>query len=77
MTPYELSVCAELFADKLKGDQENDLFLAYINAYWQRVETLKSFDEMMGKEKQQQKMNDDQMLAKVMELNNMFGGTTG
>ena len=77
MTPFELSICAEVFSESIKNDQETELFLAYINAYWQRVETLKSFEDMIGKEKKQKKMNEDEMLAKVMELNSMFGGSTG
>jgi hypothetical protein len=75
MTPLELSTHAELFTDKLKQDQEKELFYSYINAYWQRVERLERFEDIVGKEKQQKKMSEDEMLAKVKELNEMFGGT--
>jgi hypothetical protein len=76
MTPFELGVCAELFSEQIKSDQENDLFLAYINAYWQRVDPLKSFGDMIGKKREAVKMDDQAMLAKAMQLNAMFGGTT-
>lgn len=76
MTPFELNMCALLFAEKVQGDQESDLFLSYINAYWQRIETLKSFDEMLGKEKEPKAMTEEEMLAKVMGLHSKMGGTT-
>lgn len=77
LTPFELSVHAELYTDKQKHDQESELFLSYINAYWQRVEKLERFDDLIGKERPQKQMNEDEMLAKIMDLNKMFGGATG
>lgn len=76
MTPFELSVCAELFSEKQKNDQESDLFLAYVNAYWQRVETLKPFDELMGRESAPKIMTAEEMLRNVMGLHQEHGGVT-
>ena len=76
MTPFELSACATLFSDKLKNDQETEMFYSYINAYWQRVETLKSFDDMIGKEKQVKVMSSEEMFSKVMGLHSAMGGVT-
>lgn len=72
LTPFELNQCAEINNEK----NENDLFLQYINAYWHRVDPLKSFEEMMGREKKSQGMSEEEMLAKVADLNHMFGGAT-
>lgn len=73
MTPLELNLCAESVTDKIKNDQESEMFYSYINAYWQRVETLKSFDEMIGKKKV---MSAEEMLAQVMGFNAEMGGKT-
>jgi hypothetical protein len=76
MTPLDLNLCAQACADKAKNDQESEMFYSYINAYWQRVETLKSFDEMLGRPKEVKVMTPDEMLATVMGIHNELGGTT-
>ncbi|KRE33429.1 hypothetical protein ASG85_14275 [Paenibacillus sp. Soil724D2] len=76
LTPAELSVCAAVFTETLKNDQETEMFYSYINAYWQRVETLKSFDEMLGKPKQEKVMSAEEMLSKVMGIHADMGGAT-
>lgn len=75
MTPFELSVCAELNREKSKDKEETDLFMAYINAYWQRVETLKPFNELIGKESAPAVMSVEQMMMNVMSFNSANGGT--
>lgn len=74
MTPFELNVCVETFTEKLKNEQETEMFYAYLGAYWQRVETLKSFNEMIGKETEQKQMTAEEMLTKVMGFNSELGG---
>ncbi|SEN19303.1 hypothetical protein [Paenibacillus sp. OV219] len=76
MTPFELSVCAELNRETAKDKEESDLFLAYINAYWQRVETLKPFNELMGKESTPKQMTAEEMLMNVMGYHSSVGGVT-
>lgn len=76
MTPAELTFSASAFNEKMKNDQESEMFYSYINAYWQRVEKLKSFDEMIGKEKEVKIMSADEMMSKLMGLHNDLGGVT-
>ena len=76
MTPFELNLCASATAEKLKNDQESELFYSYVNAYWQRVETLKSFEDMIGKERKAKAMSPEEMLAKVMGIHAEMGGIT-
>lgn len=76
MTPLELNLCATAYSEKAKNDQEADMFYSYVNAYWQRVEKLKSFDEMIGKEKETKVMSAEEMLASVMGIHAEMGGTT-
>jgi hypothetical protein len=76
MTPLELNQCASVVAEKTKNDQESELFYSYVNAYWQRVETLKSFDDMIGKPKETKVMSADEMLANVMGIHSELDGTT-
>lgn len=77
MTPRELNIRAELYAEKLKNDQEEKITLAYMAARWQRVETLEPFDYYLEKMKQpkQEEMTDDEMKLKVRALNAALGGS--
>lgn len=79
MTPAELSVCAEVYGEQQKVEYEQSLFFAHVNAYWQRVDSLKPFNEIMeeGKarqEREEKKMSDMEMLVNVTQLNALFGG---
>ncbi|WEG14007.1 hypothetical protein PU629_06460 [Pullulanibacillus sp. KACC 23026] len=81
MTPHELNIKAEIFAEKSKVDQEEKLLMAYMTARWQRVDKLESFkhyiDEMkQNEDKQEEKpMTDLEMLVKVQQLNAAMGGS--
>lgn len=76
MTPLELNLCVTAFADKSKNDQESELFYSYINAYWQRIEKLQSFNDMIGKPKEEKVMSADEMLANIIGIHSEMGGTT-
>lgn len=76
MTPHELNIAADIYKIQFERNDERLLHQAYANAYWQRVNVLKSFNEMIGKtdDQEKEKMSTDQMYNKMLELNSFFGG---
>jgi hypothetical protein len=81
MTPFELNIYAENYANKMRDDIEEKITLAYLNSLWtvqwqgkkhQQPRPLKEILASIGKEKNE--MTDEQMLEKVKALNAMFGG---
>lgn len=77
MTPHELSLCIEAYGEELQRETETRYRIAHATAYWQRVETLKPFDEEYSNdiEQQDKTMSPEQMLANVMKLNADMNGT--
>lgn len=75
MTPRELNLVAEVFASRIKMDQEERLTLAYLTAYWQRVEKLEPLDQILNKTKQNKQMTDMEMFIKAQQLNAALGGS--
>lgn len=76
MTPHELNLALKVFDEKQKQKGENDLLLAYMTAYFHRIEKLESFDTYRKKMSEPEKkvMSDEEMLAKVTQLHGLFGG---
>lgn len=75
MTPRELNMCIEVFSKNVTSKAEEKLHLEWVNAYWQRVDILKPFHEMIGKPKEEKEMSDIDMLVNVEQLNALFGGS--
>lgn len=76
MTPYELRIHSEIFAEKRKIEREEKLTLLWLGEYLQRVKEPPSLKEFLGKEEKPKAMTADEMLQKVMQLNNALNGTT-
>jgi hypothetical protein len=76
MTPNELNLCIQAFNEDQRIQNEEKLTLAYLGAYWFRVDKLPSLNRILGKETVKKKMTDEEMFQQVMKLNAMFGGTT-
>lgn len=74
MTPKELNIIADVLHEKFKTEAEDQLQLQWMNAYWQRVETLKPFNEEVEKPQPEKRMSDLQMQANVEKLNALFKG---
>lgn len=77
MTPNELNMSIEVYSENLKISSEEKLHLEWVNAYWQRIDVLKSFSEMIGKNDEQKEkvMSDLEMLTNAHKLNELFGGS--
>lgn len=82
MTPAELNIYAEVYAEKQKNDFKEKMSLEYYNALWtiqwlgkksQHPKPLQEILDSIDKPKKKA-MTDEQMLAQVKALNAMFGG---
>lgn len=82
MTPAELNIYAEAYAEKQKNDFKEKMSLEYYNALWtiqwlgkksQHPKPLQEILDSIDKPKKKA-MTDEQMLAQVKALNAMFGG---
>ena len=73
MTPYQLTLAINDFAEKQKQEGEEKLTLAYMTAYWQRIKRMPTLNSIIKKEVEQEP---EQMLDEVKKLNTMFGGGT-
>lgn len=75
LTPHEVSVAIQAFAEKTKREQEQQIVTAYMNAYWHRVKKMPSIKEVLGGKLQKKKKTPEEMLEAVKRLNEAFGGT--
>lgn len=76
MTPAELNLCIEVYVEKNKLETEDKLFGQWINAYWQRVETLKPFkEEIKSNDEKPKGMTPEEMFGNVLKLNAEMNGT--
>lgn len=82
MTPAELNIYAEVYAEKQKNDFKEKMSLEYYNALWtiqwlgKKSQHPKPLQEILNSIDNPKKkaMTDEQMLAQVKALNAMFGG---
>jgi hypothetical protein len=72
MTPYELSVHADIYAEKAEQEREDKITLVWLGARLQRTEPFPSLNELLGKSDEE--MSDEEMLEQVKKLNALFGG---
>jgi hypothetical protein len=75
MTPYELRVHAEIYAEKQQLEQEERLSLVWMVEYFHRIDKLPPLKEILGKNESPKEMTNDEMLEMVKRLNSAFGGT--
>lgn len=75
MTPYELRIYAEVFAEKQQFETEEKITLVWMAENFRRTEELPPLEKILGKEEEKKEMSADDMLLKVMQLNSAFGGT--
>ena len=76
MTPYELSLYAEVFEEKQTLKLEEQLTLVWLGEYYHRLKKLPSLKTELDKiaKEEQTNMSDDEMLRVVTMLNNQFKG---
>lgn len=81
MTPYELNLKARAYFDRQEREHKDKITLEYYNAMWtiqwlgKKSQQPKPLEKILdGLFKQKKIMTDDEMLAQVMILNNIFGG---
>lgn len=76
MTPSELNLSAEIYAEKKKQEEQNMIIQAYLISrwVWAKKVPIEKILEDMGTKKEKKEMTDDAMLAQVKVLNALFGG---
>jgi hypothetical protein len=76
MTPYELSLCAEVFVDKIQSEKEEKLTLVWLGEYYHRMKKLPPLKDELKKltGNQNPQMSDEDMFKMAERLNLQFGG---
>jgi hypothetical protein len=77
MTPYELNVALEVYADRKHAEMQEQITYVWLGEYYHRLkklEPIKNILEKMNKDKNKN-MTDEEMLDMVKYLNAQFGGT--
>jgi hypothetical protein len=77
MTPYELALFSESYAEKQESELKERLTLVWLGEYYHRTKRLPKLEEELRKVSSGRKevMSPDQMLKVVQRLNKQFGGT--
>ncbi len=76
MTPAELNLSAEIYAEKKKQEEQNMIIQAYLISRWvwaKEIPIEKILNEL-GTNKEKKEMTDEEMFNQVKMLNNLFGG---
>ena len=71
MTPYELTICMESYADKEKERSKELIIQAYYTEAFARMKKLPKLKDLL---KDKKKQTDDEMLQVVKKLNSLLGG---
>jgi hypothetical protein len=64
----------DAYQKKVKNDYDNQITIAYLTAYWHRVERMPKLKDILKQEPKEQ--TPDQMLAEIKKLNALMGGST-
>ncbi len=75
MTPSELSSMVRGYNRKTELEQENQLVVAYLGAYWNRVKSMPKLSDVVGKKSQKPKQDANAMLDEIKRINLSLGGT--
>ncbi len=72
MTPYELNLVVESYKEKQRKIEENMIIQAYLISRWVWSDKVDINKYISNKPKKT--MSDEEILARVKMLNNLFGG---
>jgi|tagenome__1003787_1003787.scaffolds.fasta_scaffold19484247_2 hypothetical protein len=77
MTPYELALYSEAYAEKEEAMLKERLTLVWLGEYYHRAKRLPKLQDELKKVSNGKKepMSPEQMLRVVQRLNKQFGGT--
>jgi len=77
MTPYELSLFAEVFVEKLLMEKEEKVTLTWLGEYYHRLKKLprlKDEIKMLRSDNATNAMSDDEMFKIAQKVNSQCGG---
>jgi hypothetical protein len=76
LTISELNVMVRAANKRQEQDHENQITIAYMNAYWHRVKQMPTLKEVIGdKQPVVKEQKAEQMLNEIIKLNQIWGGT--
>ena len=77
MTPYEMALYCEAYAEKRDTELKERLTLVWLGEYYHRTKRLPKLKDELRKisGEKDRVMTNEQMLAVVHKLNKQFGGT--
>jgi hypothetical protein len=77
MTPYELTLCAEVYGERAEAEKEEKVTLVWLHEHYHRMKKLTPLkdviDNLFGRKKKV--MTDEEMMKTVELLNKKLGGT--
>lgn len=73
ITPFELNISAESYAERKKVNDKQLIHQAYLISRWVWEKKI-DIEKILGEKKEKKIMTDEEMLAQVQALNAIFGG---
>lgn len=75
MTPHELNIHIEEYIAAQEAKQKNEVSLAWLNAYYQRVKRMPDIKKVTNlKPAAKKQQTDEQMLERIIAMNKTMGG---
>jgi hypothetical protein len=75
LTPREMNILVNAFAEKQKRESEQQVVIAYLTAYWHRFKRMPNLKEILGQKPTKKPKTAEQMLEDIKRLNASMGGT--
>lgn len=76
LTPRELGIYIDAYIDRVKQDEESNMFYAYMGAYLQRVKNMPPLSKFLKKEEKQKEQTPEEILEELKKFNASLGGKT-
>ncbi|MBW7475952.1 hypothetical protein K0T92_14495 [Paenibacillus oenotherae] len=74
MTPHELNLHIQVYAEHNRREIEEGLTLAYMTAYWHRVKRMPDLKKLIQDTRPRVSKTPEQLLAQVKAINAAMGG---
>jgi hypothetical protein len=74
ITPSELFLKVKAYQNKLKRNEQLNIYNAYLSAYWQRVKKMPSLKEVFESKDEKKQSSAEELFEKVKQLNAKLGG---
>jgi hypothetical protein len=76
LTPLEFELMVNAYTEKISQEQEDNLVMTWLGAYWQRVEKLPSLKKVLGKDQVKKQPTAEEMFEEIKRMHSSMGGKT-